>query len=237
MSLKAGKKGVYHEIVDSIGMLTEKAFETAPKATSSKFGFIKVGTGLQASSGVVSIKKATTDSIGGVISGDGLRVDSDGELSLSPASTEALGGIIVGSGLSIDTEGVLNANVPAAAEWVKYVDNSTISGTSSVDLTPGSAIEWNDLMFVVTGNLGGSDSAKYIIVGYLNKEAYNLARSFTGAGRLLTFTTTVKRSTTTTTVYLCVTIDDSGNINNGYLYVSADGLTIATGSKINAFYK
>lgn len=64
------------------------------KASASKLGGVKVGTGLEATSaGVLSVKPATDAALGGVKVGDGLQATSAGVLSVKAASADALGGV------------------------------------------------------------------------------------------------------------------------------------------------
>ena len=71
-------------------------------------------TGLQLNDTTFSLKKATTNEIGGVRVGNNLTIDSDGILSAQVpayglASTSELGLIKIGNGLRIDSDGTLSA--------------------------------------------------------------------------------------------------------------------------------
>jgi hypothetical protein len=122
-------------------------------ATTTTYGAVKVGTGLNISgSGVLSVTNysdyilppATTSSLGGVIIGSGLSVNSEGIVSVAsqnipPASATTYGLVKVGSGLTI-VDGKLTAanqyQLPSATQstlgGVKIgsglvIDNSVLS--------------------------------------------------------------------------------------------------------------
>lgn len=92
-----------------------------------------------------AIPAATTSSLGGVIVGSGISVDSDGVISVSgsgytlpPATTASLGGVIVGSGLGVTSTGKISvagsyatsANVSAIISSGGYVTSMYVAGAT-----------------------------------------------------------------------------------------------------------
>lgn len=59
--------------------------------------------------GGYGIEPPTRGHLGGVMIGDGLNVNHEGDVSLKPATSSSIGGIKVGSGLVIDENGILSA--------------------------------------------------------------------------------------------------------------------------------
>ena len=109
-----------------------------------------------------TLNPATTSTLGGVIVGSNLSVQSDGTLSadaqpISPATTSALGGIMVGSNLTITGTGVLSANYGNATA-------SSAGLMSSTDYTKLGGIATNannySLPNAVTTSIWGSGGSK-----------------------------------------------------------------------------
>src|SRR5574343_978572 len=85
-------------------------------ATASRLGFVKIGSGLSVSSGVISVSvtNATTSTKGFVQVGSGISVNA-GVISVTAATTSSKGVVQVGTGLSV-TNGVLSSDsVPATS--------------------------------------------------------------------------------------------------------------------------
>ena len=80
--------------------------ENLPKASTTKYGVVKISSGLSVNDGVIAVMKATSNSYGIVKAGTGVTINDNGELILSKATAQAIGGIIIGSGLTIDENGV-----------------------------------------------------------------------------------------------------------------------------------
>lgn len=115
------------------------------------------------SSGTLRLAPATDNCIGGVIVGDGLKIDSSGTVSvdLKPqhiplATTESVGGIIVGDGLTIDSTGTVSANFSTMP-----MASTTVLG--GIKIGDGFTIDENGVLGVATfvNTDGGSVSTIY----------------------------------------------------------------------------
>lgn len=93
------------------------------------------GDGTWGDASAYTLPPATTTTLGGIIVGDNLSIDSNGALSthapytLPNASATTLGGIRVGSNLSIDSNGTLNATAYTAGDGINITDG-VISSTA-----------------------------------------------------------------------------------------------------------
>lgn len=101
----------------SIGDLTpgsDNCSLYAKRASFDEFGVVKVGDGLEANDGVLSVKRledlpiATYEDMGAVIVGDGLNVDEVGKLGVNIASKDTIGVVKVGDGLNVDDNGLIS---------------------------------------------------------------------------------------------------------------------------------
>lgn len=129
--------------------------------------------GIEAHANNYSLPKATDDSLGGIIVGDGLSIDSNGVLSadggehyeLPPATTTTLGGVIVGDGLSVTEEGVISSDAEPIEVDDHFDDESTnpvqnrvltpVLEALSREITPSDVDLWwsmDDAPYIVTGN-------------------------------------------------------------------------------------
>jgi hypothetical protein len=115
------------------------------------------------SSGVLRLAPATSNTIGGIIVGDGLKIDSDGVVcvDLQPentplATTETPGSVIVGNGLSVDSSGTLSAD----AQPVPMASSTILGG---IKIGDGFVIDENGVLGVATflNTDGGSVSTVY----------------------------------------------------------------------------
>lgn len=121
---------------------------------------ISAGTGLSgggdlSANRTLSLKPATTGTLGGVIVGNGLAVDEAGllvlasEYSLPTASASTLGGVKVGPTLEIDANGVLNqkANVVTAETYPKVAVDTfgRVIGGSSLAVTDIPSLPWSKI--------------------------------------------------------------------------------------------
>jgi hypothetical protein len=114
-----------------------------PAATSSVLGGVIIGSGINNSSGTISVTPyslpaATSSVLGGVIIGSGIN-NSSGTISVTPyslpaATTSVLGGIIVGTNISVSSGTISVATATTAVLGVvKVGTNITVSsGTISV---------------------------------------------------------------------------------------------------------
>ena len=122
-------------------------------------------------SGGYILPPATSDTLGGVIVGDGLSVDSAGKISvegggsgyvLPTATADRLGGIKVGNNLTVESDGTLNATGGSSYELptatadrlggIKVGDNLTIESDGTLNATGGSSYE---LPTATADRLGG----------------------------------------------------------------------------------
>lgn len=93
------------------------------------------GDGTWGDASAYTLPPATTTTLGGIIVGDNLSIDSNGVLSthapytLPNASSTTLGGIRVGSNLSIDSNGTLSATAYTAGDGINITDG-VISSTA-----------------------------------------------------------------------------------------------------------
>ena len=93
------------------------------------------GDGTWGDASAYTLPPATTTTLGGIIVGDNLSIDSNGALSthapytLPNASSTTLGGIRVGSNLSIDSNGTLSATAYTAGDGINITDG-VISSTA-----------------------------------------------------------------------------------------------------------
>jgi hypothetical protein len=128
-------------------------------------GITKGGIPLQFnSSGVLRLAPATDTVIGGVIIGDGLKIDSSGVLSVdiiqpenTPVATiDTLGTVKVGAGLTIDSSGELSADV----QPVPMASTTVLGG---IKIGDGFVIDENGVLGVATflNTDGGSVSTNY----------------------------------------------------------------------------
>ena len=139
---------------------TVSAMNTALSNKAGKTIKISAGTGLSgggdlSSNRTLSLKPATTGTLGGVIVGNGLAVDETGllvlasEYSLPTASASTLGGVKVGPTLEIDANGVLNqkANVVTAETYPKVAVDTfgRVIGGSSLAVTDIPSLPWSKI--------------------------------------------------------------------------------------------
>ena len=110
-------------------------------------------------SGAYTLPPATANSLGGIMVGTGLSIDSGGVLSatgsytLPPATVSSLGGIMVGTGLTIDSAGVLSASGGASMPYTNH--NGGIRGNnlgSSYTASQQSAIASGDFTDIYVGD-------------------------------------------------------------------------------------
>ena len=93
------------------------------------------GDGTWGDASAYTLPPATTTTLGGIIVGDNLSIDSNGALSthapytLPNASATTLGGIRVGNNLSIDSNGTLSATAYTAGDGINITDG-VISSTA-----------------------------------------------------------------------------------------------------------
>ena len=93
------------------------------------------GDGTWGDASAYTLPPATTTTLGGIIVGDNLSIDSNGVLSthapytLPNASATTLGGVRVGSNLSIDSNGTLSATAYTAGDGINITDG-VISSTA-----------------------------------------------------------------------------------------------------------
>lgn len=93
------------------------------------------GDGTWGDASAYTLPPATTTTLGGIIVGDNLSIDSNGALSthapytLPNASVTTLGGIRVGNNLSIDSNGTLSATAYTAGDGINITDG-VISSTA-----------------------------------------------------------------------------------------------------------
>lgn len=102
------------------------------------------------SSGVLKLAPATSNTIGGIIVGDGLKIDSSGVVSvdLQPentpiATTSTPGSVIIGDGLSVDSTGTVSANFST----MPVASADTVGG---IKIGPGFVIDENGVLGVAT---------------------------------------------------------------------------------------
>ena len=110
------------------------------------------GDGTWGDASAYTLPPATTTTLGGIIVGDNLSIDSNGALSthapytLPNASATTLGGIRVGSNLSIDSNGTLSANAYTAGDGINITDG-VISSTAATGTTVyGEQVERNGFL-------------------------------------------------------------------------------------------
>lgn len=118
------------------------------------------------SSGVLRLAPASDCVIGGVIVGDGLKIDSAGVLSVdiiqpenTPVATnDTLGTIKVGAGLTIDSTGELSADV--RVDSIPHASTTMVGG---IKIGDGFVIDENGVLSVATfvNTDGGSVSTNY----------------------------------------------------------------------------
>lgn len=151
-------------------------------ATTTTYGVIKVGSGLNISgSGVMAVTNysnyvlppASITALGGIIVGDGLSVDQNGVISVAslnipPASTTTYGLVKVGSGLSI-----VNGSLTAADQYVLPVASETTIGGIKV----GSGLIIENAVLSTAGNFVITESDQIIFENYTtinNKKSYSI---------------------------------------------------------------
>ena len=83
--------------------------------TGDRRGWLVESPGAGGGSGY-TLPPATITTLGGIIVGAGLSVDSSGVLStvsggIPPATTSTIGGVIIGSGISVDGSGIISADI------------------------------------------------------------------------------------------------------------------------------
>ena len=102
------------------------------KLTVGEGGEIDIKSGAEVSGFPYSA--ATADKLGAVKVGNGLNVTSGGEMSVKVAAADTLGGVKVGTGLSATGEGVLSVKAAAADEigGVKIAANQAASTAADV---------------------------------------------------------------------------------------------------------
>jgi hypothetical protein len=122
-----------------------------PAATGTTLGGVIIGTGINNSSGTISVTPytlpaATSSTLGGVIVGSGINVTA-GTISVTPytlpaATTSTLGGVIVGTNISVSSGTISVATATTAVLGVVKVGTniSVSSGTISVATATTSAL-------------------------------------------------------------------------------------------------
>ena len=141
----------YTEADTLAGLLGNKADKTIKISAGQGLS----GGGDLSSNRTLSLKPATTGTLGGVIVGNGLAVDEAGllvlayEYSLPTASASTLGGVKVGPTLEIDANGVLNqkANVVTAETYPKVAVDTfgRVIGGSSLAATDIPSLPWSKI--------------------------------------------------------------------------------------------
>jgi len=130
-------------------------------ASSSQIGCMKTGTGLTASSGVVSLNTATENSLGGIKIGNGLKIES-GSVSVKPAgSTSSTRGAIYVSaeqGFTLDSDGELHLKKSTGIT----TDSSGLKLSPATTSSLGGVTVGNGL-YVSSGNLHLDPTYSYCV--------------------------------------------------------------------------
>ena len=111
---------------------------TLPTASSSTLGGVKIGTGINVSSGTISLPTASSSTLGGVKIGTGINVSS-GTISLSNATSSTLGGVKIGTGINVSSGTISLSNATSSTiGGVKVGSNITVS-SGTISLTKANA--------------------------------------------------------------------------------------------------
>ena len=102
---------------------------TLPTASSSTLGGVKIGTGINVSSGTISLPTASSSTLGGVKIGTGISISS-GTISLSNATSSTIGGVKVGSNITVSS---------GTISLTKANANTALFGSTSYFATPSNA--------------------------------------------------------------------------------------------------
>lgn len=128
-----------------------------------------------------TLPKATTNTLGGVIVGNGLSVANDGKISVSggftltPATQSTLGGIKVGTGLSATTDGILSLSaIPSTAingqilSWngIQWVASNAPTGGGGGGGTSG-------LVGLIKNKFKGTGGTTYVLTNYTDNNSDN----------------------------------------------------------------
>lgn len=147
-------------------------------ATTGQKGVVRVGSGLQVSSGLASIAPATSDTIGGVKPGTNCTVAVDGTLNVSDGSytlpnttTTVLGGMITGNGLQVNS-GVVSVIYGSDPNTAASGADSRIAGAAPL----------NNPVFTGNARLTASpatndDSTSIASTGFVKAQNYLTAAS------------------------------------------------------------
>lgn len=112
------------------------------------------GDGTWGDASAYTLPPATTTTLGGIIVGDNLSIDSNGALSthapytLPNASATTLGGIRVGSNLSIDSNGTLSATAYTAGDGINITDGVISSTAKGGTIVYGGQVEHNGFVYL-----------------------------------------------------------------------------------------
>jgi hypothetical protein len=123
-----------------------------PTASSTVLGGVKVGSGINLTSGTISVTPytlpaATSSTLGGVIIGTGIN-NSSGTISVTPyslpaATTSTMGGVIVGTNISVSSGTISIATATTSVLGVVKPDGTTVTisgGTISVPTATSSVL-------------------------------------------------------------------------------------------------
>jgi hypothetical protein len=138
----------------------------ATYATTSTFGNVKIGAGIDVASGVISVTMpatytlvtATNVRLGGIKIGSGLSVTGDGTVSaalsyvLTTATVSSLGGVKIGTGISITADGTISATT-ATPYSLPTASNSVLGG---VKIGSGISIDGSGVISASASFSGGS---------------------------------------------------------------------------------
>ena len=112
------------------------------------------GDGTWGDASAYALPPATTTTLGGIIVGDNLSIDSNGALSthapytLPNASATTLGGIRVGNNLSIDSNGTLSATAYTAGDGINITDGVISSTAKGGTIVYGVQVERNSFVYL-----------------------------------------------------------------------------------------
>ena len=138
----------------------------ATHATTSTFGFVKVGSGIDVAGGVISVTMptpyslvtATTVRLGGIKIGSGLSITADGTVSaassytLTTATVNTLGGVKIGTGINITADGTISATT-ATPYSLPFASSSTLGG---VKIGSGISIDGSGIISASASFSGGT---------------------------------------------------------------------------------
>lgn len=161
VTVETSKKEIFDFVLTQANYATSSEFQISPTkiiytissdtygSTSSK-GIVQAGSGINASDGVISLAPATSNTIGGIMVGDGLSYDSNtGKVSMPNASRNTKGGIIIGDNLTISSYGYLSLTSSNITNALGYKPSNTIISYGTSDLTPGSSYLASGSLYVM----------------------------------------------------------------------------------------